>query len=171
MKRVIKAPDIRKQEIIQVAKTLFESHGYEQTSVEAIIRTIGIAKGTFYYYFKSKKDILVALVEWLTLELVAFFQSIIDRHDLSAIEKLQIMLTSPEKQEKTVPVVMTALHKPENRQLQEQLNIKTIQMIAPLIAQVIESGIQEGVFPYAKPPRNSAISDGRLSIYLRIRII
>lgn len=151
MKRVIKAPDIRKQEIIQVAKKLFETKGYEQTSVESIIHAAGIAKGTFYYYFKAKKDILLALVELITKDIEAHFQSIIELNDLSAIDKLKMMLTGTEKQAKIEPVVMEILHQPDNRELQEQLNIKTIERIAPLIAKVIEVGNQDGIF-HAKTP-------------------
>ena len=151
MKRTIKAPDIRKQEIIQVAKELFETKGYEQTSVEAIIHAAGIAKGTFYYYFKAKKDILMSLVELITKDIEAHFQSIIELKGLSSIDKLKIMITGPEKQSKIDPVVMEVLHQPDNRELQEQLNIKTIQLIAPLVAIVIETGNQEGVFHVKAP--------------------
>lgn len=146
MKRTIKSPDIRKLEIIEVSKELFRTHGYEQTSVEAIIQAAGIAKGTFYYYFKAKKDILVALVELISTDMTAYFQSILELSGLSAIDKLTMMLGGSEKQAKIQVDVMEILHHPDNRSLQEQLNIKTIEVIAPLIAAVVEAGNQEGVF-------------------------
>lgn len=47
-----------KQLIFQTALALFEEIGYENTTVQQICTACGIAKGTFYLYFKSKEDII-----------------------------------------------------------------------------------------------------------------
>lgn len=146
MKRVIKNPDVRRIEIISAAEKLFEKNGYEKTPVESIIKEAGIAKGTFYYYFKAKKDILRAIVERIGTEMAEHFSSIVDIKNLTAIEKLQRMLKSPKKKALTESSVMTAIHKPENRELQEQLNIQSIKIIAPLITKVFVQGHKEGLF-------------------------
>lgn len=146
MKRIVKNPDVRRAEIIEAAKKLFEQKGYEQTSVEAIIQEVKIAKGTFYYYFKSKKDILSALVDLIAEDLEAHFKTILNQEHLTAIEKFQLMLRGEEKNEKTNPQVMELLHKVENRELQEELNIKAIDNIAPLIAQVLQEGYNTKIF-------------------------
>ena len=88
-------------------------------------------------------------------EMRLFFQSIIERTDLSALEKLEMMLSSQQKQSITAPDVMEALHQPEYRELQEQLNIQTIHVIAPLIAQVIHLANKEQVL-HAKTPLETA---------------
>ena len=54
MARTVKEPDVRRNEILDVAQQFFYTKGYEQTSVHDIIDQIGIAKGTFYHYFGSK---------------------------------------------------------------------------------------------------------------------
>ena len=66
MARIVKAHDVRKKEILDTAYALIYSVGYEQTTIEAIIGEMGIAKGTFYHYFKSKLDLLDSLVERMT---------------------------------------------------------------------------------------------------------
>jgi len=152
--RIVKEPEIRRLEIILSAKKLFEKNGYEQTSVEAIIKDVGIAKGTFYYYFKTKKDILIALVKHIGSDIEDHFKSIVELKNVTAIEKLRLMIRGDEKKHKSSPSVMEIIHKPENRELQEQLNIQAIEMIAPLIAQVIVQGNEEGVFN-AKAPTES----------------
>ena len=58
MARVTKTPEERRLEIIQTAERLFGEVGFAKCSVEMIIREIGVAKGTFYYYFKSKEEAL-----------------------------------------------------------------------------------------------------------------
>ncbi len=52
-----------RQRIIHAADHLFYSHGYNQTSFSDISDETGIPRGNFYYYFKTKEDILGAVVE------------------------------------------------------------------------------------------------------------
>ncbi|WP_407158369.1 TetR/AcrR family transcriptional regulator [Bradyrhizobium sp. STM 3557] len=48
------------QRIIEKGLRLFVKHGYEATTLEAIAEAAGISRRTFFYYFKSKEDILLA---------------------------------------------------------------------------------------------------------------
>jgi AcrR family transcriptional regulator len=50
-------PDRRRQ-IIDVAASLFDSHGYNSTSMDALAEAVGIAKPTLYHYFRSKDQLL-----------------------------------------------------------------------------------------------------------------
>lgn len=53
----------RRETLRRIAETglrLFLSHGYEATTLEAIAEEAGISRRTFFYYFKSKEDILLA---------------------------------------------------------------------------------------------------------------
>lgn len=146
MVRIVKKPDVRRWEIIQAAERLFEQEGYTKTSVESIIKKAGIAKGTFYHYFNAKKDVLEALVERIGAEMEAHFNSIIEAKHLTSIQKLKLMLKGEDKKKITSSTVMKIIHKPENRELQEKLNIQSVNVIAPLLAKVLQQGRQEGVF-------------------------
>ena len=52
----------RREEILNAAHTLFTTKGFQPTTMEDILRVVGIAKGTLYYHFPSKEQILKALV-------------------------------------------------------------------------------------------------------------
>ncbi len=54
----------RRADILKAARGLFERFGYKKTTMDDIARAAGITKPTVYTYFKGKKDIIVALVEW-----------------------------------------------------------------------------------------------------------
>lgn len=52
-----------RKRIIQIADDLFYRKGYEHTSFSDIADAVGIARGNFYYYFKTKDEILSAVLE------------------------------------------------------------------------------------------------------------
>ncbi len=52
----------KKDALIQAAEKLFEYFGYKKTSISDITNEAGLGKGTFYYYFNSKEDILLEIV-------------------------------------------------------------------------------------------------------------
>src|SRR5690348_5501206 len=57
--------------LLQRARTVFEQRGYGAASVADIVTAAGVARGTFYVHFKSKREIFIALVSALEAELVA----------------------------------------------------------------------------------------------------
>ncbi len=48
--------------IVQAADRLFYEHGFENTSFAAIAEAVGISRGNFYHHFKSKDEILAAVI-------------------------------------------------------------------------------------------------------------
>ena len=59
------AAEERRQELIGIAERLFLQQGYENTTVNQIIGQMNLAKGTYYYHFRSKEDILIAVSDKL----------------------------------------------------------------------------------------------------------
>lgn len=53
----------KKEQIVETAMSLILKNGYSHTSVEDITNSIGIAKGSFYTYFKSKNLLLRTIIE------------------------------------------------------------------------------------------------------------
>ena len=53
----------RKRQIIQACIKLFSEKGFVETSIQEIIEEAKISKGTFYNYFPSKKDCLIAILD------------------------------------------------------------------------------------------------------------
>ncbi len=58
-KRKQQARETRKK-ILESAKRLFHEHGFEMVKIEDITQDAGVARGSFYTYFKSKSDIIVS---------------------------------------------------------------------------------------------------------------
>jgi AcrR family transcriptional regulator len=56
------AADQTRQRILETASALFVEHGYAGTSIRDISDRVGMTKGSLYYHFASKEDVLFALI-------------------------------------------------------------------------------------------------------------
>nr|WP_037283398.1 TetR/AcrR family transcriptional regulator [Saccharibacillus sacchari] len=57
-----KYPEQTIEHILNVSATLFSKKGFEKTSIQDIITELGLSKGAVYHHFKSKDDILEAVM-------------------------------------------------------------------------------------------------------------
>jgi len=55
--------DLKKQEILQTAETLFCRKGYEETSIQDILDMLHSSKGSFYHHYPSKASLLESMCE------------------------------------------------------------------------------------------------------------
>jgi AcrR family transcriptional regulator len=61
----------RKGQILAAARSVFDEKGYEKATVSDIVRKAGVAQGTFYLYFQSKRDAILELARNPMEEIVA----------------------------------------------------------------------------------------------------
>ncbi|MCL4542907.1 MAG: TetR/AcrR family transcriptional regulator [Deltaproteobacteria bacterium] len=54
---------LKRSEILDVTYSLLLKNGYDGTSIQNIIDKINATKGCLYYHFKSKKDIVIAVIQ------------------------------------------------------------------------------------------------------------
>ena len=67
--RISKEPEVRRAELVKAARELFDRNGIKNTQVSQIVDKVGVAKGLFYYYFKSKDEIVNEVVKEVMSEL------------------------------------------------------------------------------------------------------
>ncbi len=58
----------KRKKILDKAWELFRKNGYEETKVEDITRELGVSKGSFYTYFKTKDEVLYEILERIKKE-------------------------------------------------------------------------------------------------------
>jgi len=63
MSRVVKKPEERKNELLDIALRLFMKKGYENTSVRDIYSEANGSFGMFYHHFRSKEEIFAAAMD------------------------------------------------------------------------------------------------------------
>lgn len=148
MTREVKNYEERLQEILATARGLFFTKGYDATSVNDIISTIGIAKGTFYHYFDSKEDLMIALADQITDEAVNIISNITEDSSLSAGKKFQKVFSQTGNwkmdNREMMLELLQVMYDPKNTRLFKTLNTMTLEKATPYFTQIIKQGIDAG---------------------------
>ncbi|MDE6599081.1 MAG: TetR/AcrR family transcriptional regulator [Oscillospiraceae bacterium] len=133
----------RKQELLKIAYRLIISKGYEETSIDEIIAEAQIAKGTFYYHFKSKEEMLEALINMMITEQTQRAKQVLSV-PLPIPQKTVAVITSlrPNSDEATI---QDALNRKDNIAMHEKINRRIIDEAVPILSEVVAEGIAQGI--------------------------
>ena len=71
----------RKNEFIDAAEKLFKENGIVETTISSIVKEMDVAKGLFYYYFKSKDDVIEAISNKYNEAFNAMMQESMNKED------------------------------------------------------------------------------------------
>ena len=156
MNRTVKTHEDRKREILDTANELIDENGYEDTTIEMIINKIGIAKGTFYHYFRSKDDLLNNLVDELIEEVTQRIKEITDR-DENAITKMFALSTYFRTLAIGRERFSDYLHEEKNAHIHMKIEQRVTPPLADCYTKLIEQGNEEGLFN-ARFPRETALA-------------
>ena len=140
---VKKPPEQWKQEILEAAKELFLSKGYEETAVSDIMELAGGAKGMFYRFFQTKEEVMRALGDQMFLENNPF-EAVKERSDLSGLEKIRAMLAldrGDQEREELSTQAVSILKDPRILAAAVESNRR---VLTPLWFELIEEGQRDG---------------------------
>ncbi|MCZ8520315.1 MULTISPECIES: TetR/AcrR family transcriptional regulator [Paenibacillus] len=151
MPRIVKDPQERRNEIIDAAMALFRDKGYEHTSVSDIVKKVGVAQGTFYYYFRSKEEIANAAHERSLAARLDFVRSILADTGLPAIDKLRKVLLEGFPAPKSDQAILDYLHEESNSILHQKWLVAKIAAFTPYLTEIVQQGIAEDVFHLDDP--------------------
>jgi AcrR family transcriptional regulator len=149
MVRISKDPDDRRNELLETADRLFTERGFSSVRVSDIVSEMNVAQGTFYYYFKSKDDILVYLLEQKWIQIAALINNNLTLEIdpfVRLSEALSFMIipgdeiiSNPSYALLSDPAVTGMFHPDFDR--------ARIKSLLPVMTGVIEYGIQKFKFP------------------------
>lgn len=140
----------RREEILKVARNLFLTKDYEKTTMADIMDALEIAKGTIYHYFKSKEALFEAVIEDIAHENIKQMSALIKNSSKNALEKFQLLVTAGNISQENEKIV-EQLHKPANDALHSRLLAAVLMKQAPLYAEIIQQGCDEGIFKTESP--------------------
>ena len=141
-----KYPEKTEQLIISVAAKLFLEKGYENTSLNDIIKNLGgLTKGAIYSHFKSKDEIYQAVIYQMSASSDDAIEEIIKSNKLNGRQKIALILNKSLEAAITNHKASCRVDYSKNPKMLYALLLELKDEVAPLfIRPVIEQGIADG---------------------------
>lgn len=150
MPRISKAPEIRRQEIIDTAMGLFARKGYDETSIADIAKAMNVVPGLIYRYFASKQELFSVAVAQYAEESARPFVAILLQQEVPFTEKLQRMMKQMAQTENHSRY-SEFYHQPENQTFHVQLAMEMCTYMTPHLTKEIVRLCDAGVLTEAEP--------------------
>ena len=143
--RIVKEAEARREEILDAAERLFAAKGFDNTSTGDILDAVGIARGTLYYHFKSKEDILDGVIQRLTDRLMQDAGAIVRRKELPVLERLTKAILSLNVESRIGLEIMEQVHRPQNALMHQKMQSALLEGINPILTELVEEGVRQGI--------------------------
>ncbi len=151
MARITKDPETRKKEFIKAAKELFMEKGFDKTSVNDITNKVGMSHGSFFYYFKSKKEVMKEVIKDNLNFWEKFTTDLIENEYLTPLRKMEVILSTTIKSQRAKMNLNEFYQKEGNAVMYQEQRKRSRAIILPLITQIVEQGVKDGSFKVEYP--------------------
>ena len=143
----------RRGTLVDAAFGVFMDKGVAATSVDDIVEAAGVAKGTFYLYFKTKDDAVNAVAERLVDGVADIVEAAAATPGLSPVERLlslgrSVGQVGAEPNERDL---IDVLHRPESRAIHDRLMDRIVARLLATVESIVSDGIAEGQFAHQDP--------------------
>jgi TetR/AcrR family transcriptional repressor of nem operon len=156
-----------REEIIRKGAELIHAQGFNATGLQQILQTAGIPKGSFYFYFKSKEDFGLEIINYFNAIISAIFTRYLSDKKIPSLKRLEKLF---EFFEATFQKSGYALGCPignlslELADTNERLRLHLIGVIEKLMAQ-IELCLQEAKRDKSLPANLNTADTARVIFY------
>lgn len=157
----------KRELILNAAQELMCKIPDKEISVNLIARTAGIAKGSIYYYFESKDEILDAVVEKCYKSAIhEFFREL--NSEESALNKIKLLFQSMLKSEfsNNQQNLILTLHLHEDLLLHNKLKRIAVHEISPILTALLQQGCNEGSIQTDYPKESAEMIIAILAFFL-----
>ena len=161
--RIVKEAEERKNEILDAADEVFGQKGFDGTSTNDILEKVGIARGTLYYHFKSKEDIMDALIERYNVRILGAAQEIAADKSIPVVERIVRVVMALNLSGGSGKEIMEHIHKPQNALMHQKIQKVILNGVTPILTGIIRDGIEQGLFT-----RRSRMNAWKWLLHIRI---
>lgn len=137
--KTIKDGEERRKELLLTARKLFVQKGYDQTSINDILKIVDIAKGTFYYYFSSKEEILEAIIMDIVNEGAVKAENILLDTSIPVLNRIVMAMMAQQPEFEGALNLAEEMHKVENAKLERSYR----KIMLKKMTSVFESAMKE----------------------------
>lgn len=162
MPRISKAPEERRLELVETAERLFFRRGFDETTVSDIVKELNVAQGTFYCYFKSKDDVLAAVIHRSISLGVEKLRAAIDRPFRDAGERLSRLVSVMLSEYAGHSKLALYMQKESNAGIHQKSVVEVVSRVTPLFEEVIRDGNHTHDFSVEHPSEMASLLVGIL---------
>ncbi len=156
---IAKDHDVRKAEFLDTAMSLFIERGYDDTSVNAIIEAVGVSKGAFYHYFRTKEELLDELAARAGEQAMAIVEPIVSEPGVPAVDKMNAMFARTNafkaQNRELMLTLARVFYSDRNALLRSRMTRRSVELTAPALARIIEQGNREGTMAVGHPTQTA----------------
>jgi AcrR family transcriptional regulator len=143
-----------RQKILEKSIHLFDQKGFTGTSIQEIVELIGVTKGTFYYYYKNKeellKDIHLRYIEHLNDQQESILQDPVKSYTEKLYEIVYMVIRNIRTQRPIARIFFREMRHLSERNLEEIHSKRNV--FRENYQKMIEAGISKGEFNTTIPP-------------------
>jgi AcrR family transcriptional regulator len=152
----------KRNDILDAAQRLIYTKGYEQMSIQDVLDELKISKGAFYHYFDSKPALLEALIMRMQLEVERIVIPIVRDAGIPALAKLQRIFDTSVRWKTAHKAYLLAFlrvwYLDDNAIVRQKATATMFERVAPLLAEVLRQGIDEGTFDANDPEQVAVVA-------------
>lgn len=161
VRRVTKDPDVRRDEMMDAALQLAIDAGWDTFSIDQLTAAVGVAKGTFYYHFASKTDLLGAIcLRWGDAVFTRVNEALPTLPGTAADRLKAIIALATDWKLAHVDDALASvalLYSPANAELRHRLYETWFHQCRPLFAPLIAQGVADGSFDVTDPEATTEV--------------
>lgn len=161
-------PDVseeRKNQILDAATQVFMQKGFDKARMDDIVEETGLSKGTLYWYFKSKYDIIISILDRIFQHAFDQFDSQQKDSELSASEALwqfsEEAIQDYKKMLSLMPVAYEFLALAFRNKVVQKVLKRYFNRYMEILVPIIQRGIDSGEFRQMDPTE-AAIAAGAI---------
>lgn len=143
--KAIKDGEERRKEILLTAKQLFVQKGYDQTSVNDILKIIDIAKGTFYYYFSSKEEVLQAIILDIVNEGAARAEHVLRDFSIPLINRIALAVMAQTPEFEGALKLADEIHKVDNAKFEQLYRITMLTKMTSVLEGAMKEAQEQDI--------------------------
>ena len=146
---------IKRDTFLDAAQRLIQLKGYEQASIQDILREADTSKGAFYHYFDSKGALLDGVVARMVDAALLSVQPAVDDSALPALDKLHALFAGiaawKTARKELLIGLMEVWLSDHNALFREKFRRVVVDRLTPVMASILRQGQAEGVFTVTSP--------------------
>ena len=150
----------RRNQILDAATKVFVRQGFQRARMDDIVEESGLSKGTLYWYFKSKEDIINAILRRLFVGDLEHLEGLLQAEGTASERLLQLTnfrVIGMKRMSNLVPIIFEFYAVAVHQQWVKQFINEYFEHFRTLLEELIQQGIGNGEFRHVNA-RNTAIS-------------